>query len=802
MAGLLNSLMWNGLEASVLALVLVGVARFYRLSAPARHLLWLIVLLKLLAPPVALHSFGLSGWRARAAEQVTEYATKYQADPSPNTEPSLPQSDSIAAPVEPQPNLESDLAITTISNEEIAESGTSLGMFAVSAITELSEATPSQTDASEPVSTTALPALSEVLNGAASGAKPTLAFLWLASSPGRLLFWAWLAGAICAVAVRVRQSVSVLRMLRKAGPAPEQIVKDCNSLARQLGLMHLPLVRVVSHSVSPTVCVLGTATIVLPVKLVERSCRTVVRSVLAHELAHLKRRDHWVCWLELVAGCVYWWLPTFWWSCRAMRRAADEAADAWAVSIIGCRQKYAESLLETVEYLVADRIAAPAWGLALGERDTLARRLTMIMKEPLKHRLSWPAWLGIAAIGLIVLPAAPQRLSAQDAKSRPDSPTTVPSEEEFTSALESLEPQRPAGRVEPPRDGRVPQTPPGAPGARGGPVAPFMRDGRDRPDPDRRLEELEGKIERVLKMLEGMQGAGGNRGLGGAPGRPGAAGGAGGSGGSGGYPGQPGGQAPAMRGMGPGTGMGGGAFSRGLRSGGGGPAFGGRGEPGAGPMQGPYGGPEATQSPRGRDGRGSDVLGQSLRDLNLSAEQRERLEQMHRETRAEVEKFEAEQAKVMAEFQRRRGELEHRLGEMINSVLTPEQRERRQSPRPPGEQSRPSAEPRRPSDNARPREAAEPRRGPDQSRPREAAEPRRGPEGERPRDGGVRRPDGERPREGGDRPREGDRRPDGERPRDGGDRPRDGDRRPGADRPIEEGAAVLEAFDLFVVLVR
>ena len=33
------------------------------------------------------------------------------------------------------------------------------------------------------------------------------------------------------------------------------------------------------------------------------------RAVIYHELAHLSRRDHWVCWIDLLVSIAYWWHP-------------------------------------------------------------------------------------------------------------------------------------------------------------------------------------------------------------------------------------------------------------------------------------------------------------------------------------------------------------------------------------------------------------------------------------------------------------------------------------------------------------
>ena len=47
-----------------------------------------------------------------------------------------------------------------------------------------------------------------------------------------------------------------------------------------------------------------------------------------HALAHLRRRDHWVRYLELAATCAYWWHPAAWWARAALREAVDRWRDA------------------------------------------------------------------------------------------------------------------------------------------------------------------------------------------------------------------------------------------------------------------------------------------------------------------------------------------------------------------------------------------------------------------------------------------------------------------------------------------
>ena len=52
---------------------------------------------------------------------------------------------------------------------------------------------------------------------------------------------------------------------------------------------------------------------------------------VAARAAHLKRRDHWVRWLELIVGGLYWWHPVVWWGRRLLREAEEQCCDAWVV---------------------------------------------------------------------------------------------------------------------------------------------------------------------------------------------------------------------------------------------------------------------------------------------------------------------------------------------------------------------------------------------------------------------------------------------------------------------------------------
>jgi hypothetical protein len=156
--------------------------------------------------------------------------------------------------------------------------------------------------------------------------------------------------------------------------------------------------------------------VILPADLLDCLAPDEQITLLAHELAHARRRDHWVRWLEFVVTGVYWWLPVVWWARRRLGEAEEQCCDAWVVWMLPAAAKvYARALLQTVDFLDT-RPALPPAASGLGHLYLLKRRLTMIVHERLSPRLPWPVHAGTVLLGMLILPMAPQRLQADSPK--------------------------------------------------------------------------------------------------------------------------------------------------------------------------------------------------------------------------------------------------------------------------------------------------------------------------------------------------------------------------------------------------
>ena len=130
-----------------------------------------------------------------------------------------------------------------------------------------------------------------------------------------------------------------------------------------------------------------------------------VDGILVHELAHIKRRDHLIGWIELAAGVVWWWNPLFWSVRSALREQAELACDAWVISALpNGRRAYAESLLALSGATLLNPSMA-AVGIRPTSRRVLERRLVMIMKGRVPLRLPVAGVFTIALIAAATLPA-------------------------------------------------------------------------------------------------------------------------------------------------------------------------------------------------------------------------------------------------------------------------------------------------------------------------------------------------------------------------------------------------------------
>lgn len=220
------------------------------------------------------------------------------------------------------------------------------------------------------------------------------------------LVFAWGAGSLLIAAMAIMRVCRFARLVAATVFASEEIQREADELARQLGMHRSPLVRIVLGAIPPVVWSIGFRTeILLPGALLANLGREERRTILVHELAHVVRRDHWVRWLEAVVVALYWWNPIVWLVRRELNVAEEQCCDAWVVWLVPeNRRTYAGALLLTVEFLSAARARLPLAASGMARSFPLRTRMAAILTRSQGHRLSWPLRLSVVAAALVGLP--------------------------------------------------------------------------------------------------------------------------------------------------------------------------------------------------------------------------------------------------------------------------------------------------------------------------------------------------------------------------------------------------------------
>jgi beta-lactamase regulating signal transducer with metallopeptidase domain len=225
----------------------------------------------------------------------------------------------------------------------------------------------------------------------------------------RLFATIWLAGSAASIIIATRRIVRFRRLLNDAQPASEEVQEWVNELAINLGLLRPPTVWWTSAKLSPLLSALGrTPRLIIPLELWKSLDDRQRSTLLVHELAHLRRGDHRVRLFELLVTTLYWWHPVAWWARRALRDVEEQCCDAWVVwTFPEAAKSYAETLLETLDFLNQSDQPEPLLASGFGKVHHLRRRLTMIMSGSTPRVVSIWGALGSVALGALLLPVSP-----------------------------------------------------------------------------------------------------------------------------------------------------------------------------------------------------------------------------------------------------------------------------------------------------------------------------------------------------------------------------------------------------------
>ena len=108
-----------------------------------------------------------------------------------------------------------------------------------------------------------------------------------------------------------------------------------------------------------------------------------LKSILAHELLHIRRRDNLAAAIHMLVEAVFWFHPLVWWMGTRLVEERERACDEQVLESGGDRQVYAESILKICEFCVGSPLTCVS-GVTGAELKT---RITRIMSGHVSRKL-------------------------------------------------------------------------------------------------------------------------------------------------------------------------------------------------------------------------------------------------------------------------------------------------------------------------------------------------------------------------------------------------------------------------------
>jgi beta-lactamase regulating signal transducer with metallopeptidase domain/protocatechuate 3,4-dioxygenase beta subunit len=229
----------------------------------------------------------------------------------------------------------------------------------------------------------------------------------------------WLAGVVLFAVRLLVSSVNLARLRRRPVVAvPAAIERRARDLAARLDIRRV--VRVVESANVAVPVVVGwlKPVVMLPASTIAGLSPAQLESILAHELAHVRRHDVFVNAVQTVIEVVLFYHPAGWWISARIRAEREHCCDDVAVAICGDGVVYASALAD----LESNRSATP---LAVSAVDgALYRRVRRVLAMPDASEEHAGKALPAVMLAAVALVLAAGTLTGRAAG--PDGQTTVP----------------------------------------------------------------------------------------------------------------------------------------------------------------------------------------------------------------------------------------------------------------------------------------------------------------------------------------------------------------------------------------
>jgi beta-lactamase regulating signal transducer with metallopeptidase domain len=232
------------------------------------------------------------------------------------------------------------------------------------------------------------------------------------------VFGLWLVGVLVISVLLIQRMSFVKGLIAQSEPAKNRLVDMLNQCRRQVGIgrnmdtyaSNRRIELRLSNNISgPAVCGLFKPVILMPTALIEKLSPDKLRTVLIHELVHIKRADIWVNLVQTVLQIIYFYNPFVWLANAVVRRIREQAVDEMVLVSLGAEAKsYSNTLIDIAEMaFFRANLALRLIGVAESKKS-LDRRIKHMLNRPIPKsaKLSVVGVFAIILAGIVLLPMA------------------------------------------------------------------------------------------------------------------------------------------------------------------------------------------------------------------------------------------------------------------------------------------------------------------------------------------------------------------------------------------------------------
>ena len=224
-----------------------------------------------------------------------------------------------------------------------------------------------------------------------------------------VVFLVWLVVVIAMGLLLLQRALFVRGLVAQAKKAGRLMNDALSYCCASMGIKSKVGLKISVNATTPSVCGLIRPVILVPWNLVSTLGASRLRTVLMHELAHIRRADLWVNLTQTILQIIYFYNPLLWVANCVIRRIREQAVDEAVLVAMGGKARQYPQMLVDVAKMAFKR---PALSLRLigvvESKNALAGRIKHILGRPLPKsaRLGIIGLLVVIIAGAILLPMA------------------------------------------------------------------------------------------------------------------------------------------------------------------------------------------------------------------------------------------------------------------------------------------------------------------------------------------------------------------------------------------------------------